>query len=183
MGQPSNGTSAPHRPLIQTDGMSRAPQNPKFPSLNPLRTAQSPTNSHSHYPPPQQQQQQHLPPPPQPYDVSPASSTPSNSQMGGYSQFSSINRSYTSPTQPAPTSAYQPGGAYPAAQPRYASGSGWQANNADLAKVDELKRTTGRVIGPAYGESVKRHLDNFDFDASLNEVCLFIFNFLGRWTM
>ena len=35
----------------------------------------------------------------------------------------------------------------------------------------EERRGAGRVAGPAYGEAVKRHLDTFDLEASLSEVC------------
>lgn len=35
--------------------------------------------------------------------------------------------------------------------------------------MEENKRA-GRLVGAPYGESVKRHLDNFDLEASLNEI-------------
>ena len=37
----------------------------------------------------------------------------------------------------------------------------------------EERRGPGRVAGPAYGEAVKRHLDTFGLEASLNEVCIY----------
>ncbi|EON69122.1 hypothetical protein W97_08308 [Coniosporium apollinis CBS 100218] len=45
----------------------------------------------------------------------------------------------------------------------------WKSDGTEVSRAEESKRA-GRVVGPAYGESVKRHLENFDLEASLLEI-------------
>jgi len=50
---------------------------------------------------------------------------------------------------------------------------GWRNGNADLERAEEVRKATAKEsprARPAYGESVKRHLDIFDIETSLNEV-------------
>lgn len=52
----------------------------------------------------------------------------------------------------------------------------WRNNNADIDRAEEIRRATAKdspAPRQAYGESVKRHLDIFDIETSLNEVSLF----------
>ncbi|KAL1626051.1 hypothetical protein SLS56_007025, partial [Neofusicoccum ribis] len=149
--------------------------NPKLPTLHPLRTEQLPVtssrpsfaggypsysqqnspayeqNSQQQAGPVQQQQQQPFgynnPYPPGPYP-------------------------YSAPPPPPPPSQANP--PYPPSAPAYSAPAGyppaWRSDGAEVRRAEENKRA-GRHAGPTlYGESVKRHLDNFDFEASLNEV-------------
>ena len=74
---------------------------------------------------------------------------------------------------------YQPAYSYPPTTPGAASytsppsqGNPWR--NADFDRAEEIRRAAAKNSPPpraAYGESVKRHLDIFDIETSLNEVC------------
>ena len=99
------------------------------------------------------------------------------------------------PTRPDPTSnaplgyqTYQPAYSYP---PSTSAGapyrtpthqqSAWRTANSDLERAEEVRKATSKespTNRPAYGESVKRHLDIFDLETSLNEVrSIIVFQF------
>ena len=49
----------------------------------------------------------------------------------------------------------------------------WRSSAPEIERVDEMRKATAKDTSPprpAYGESVKRHLDIFDLETSLNEV-------------
>lgn len=92
----------------------------------------------------------------------------------------------THPPRPAPPQSsfdykppYQPAYSYPPTTPATTSftsppsqSHSWR--NADDDRVEEIRRVTAKTSPApraAYGESVKRHLDIFDIETSLNEVC------------
>lgn len=73
---------------------------------------------------------------------------------------------------------YQPAYTYPPTTPVTSSytSSPLQTHSwrkADYDRAEEIRRATAKTSSPraAYGESVKRHLDIFDIETSLNEVC------------
>ena len=75
--------------------------------------------------------------------------------------------------------AYQPAYSYPSTtsgNTSYTSptlqGHSWR--NTDFDRAEEIRKATAKTSPApraAYGESVKRHLDIFDIETSLNEVC------------
>lgn len=78
---------------------------------------------------------------------------------------------------------YQPAFSYPPTTPATTSytspplrNHAWR--NADYDRAEEIRRVTAKTSPApraAYGESVKRHLDIFDIETSLNEVRLYPF--------
>ncbi|KAL6166465.1 hypothetical protein ACJQWK_07818 [Exserohilum turcicum] len=141
---------------------STTPHNPKLPSLHPLKTAQSspptahrPSISYSSYPPPTSA----------PYEGPAPPSAGPMSQHHSYPQYPPSYPLSASSTS-APNSAYPPPASTYSAPPRYHPQS-WQ-DNAELARLEEKK--IGRSSLAPYGESVKRHLESFDIEASLNEM-------------
>jgi glutamate--cysteine ligase catalytic subunit len=135
--------------------------NPKLPTLHPLKTNQSPP-THSSRP----NAPYSYPPPASTYE---ASAPPSSASMSHYSypQYSS-NYPLSAPPQSAPNSSYPPSATTYSAPPRYPPPSSWR-DGSDVARMEE-KKINRSSLAP-YGESVKRHLESFDLEASLNEVC------------
>ncbi|MCJ1451326.1 hypothetical protein MMC28_001662 [Mycoblastus sanguinarius] len=92
----------------------------------------------------------------------------------------------TVPPSAPPTNApfgyshYQPAYSFPPSTPSISSYKTpilqqpkWRSNGTELNRVDEPRKTASKESSPprtAYAESVKRHLDIFDLEASLNEV-------------
>jgi hypothetical protein len=155
---------APHTPSSTADILSRPPlyapqQHPKLPTLQPIRTGNSPVTSLR--PSLAYQPQQSSPA----YDSHPASqSAPATAQYGsGFSQFPPSSFSFNPPT---------PGSTYPGtAPPRYPPGPPtWRQDSAARSEDRQQDNRMGGMPPLPYGESVKRHLDNFDLEASLNEV-------------
>ncbi|KAF2867639.1 glutamate-cysteine ligase-domain-containing protein [Massariosphaeria phaeospora] len=141
-----------------------APQhNPKLPTLHPLRTTQSPPINSSRPNQPYSSQQ----PPASGYDSSASQSAgPMNSHYG-YSQYPS-NYPLSAPAPSGPNSAYPPTPSTYSAPPRYPPPA-WRTDNPyDGPRLKDEK--IGRSNLAPYGESVKRHLESFDLEASLNEM-------------
>ena len=75
---------------------------------------------------------------------------------------------------------YQPAYSYPPSTPAVTSyqsplveHSTWRGGNPDLERAEEVRKATSKESPPGkpvYGEYVKRHLDIFDLETSLNEV-------------
>ncbi|KAL9097360.1 MAG: hypothetical protein Q9163_006357, partial [Psora crenata] len=150
----------------------RAPASPlAFPRPAPLITQQQ-----------QQQQQQHHP-------LSPATTSNSNSSNNNNSSNSNsniVNRQPPpahEPTSSAPFCypAYQPAYSYPppstpggaSYRPPLVQQPTWRGANPELERAAEVRKATSKESPPnrpAYGESVKRHLDIFDLETSLNEI-------------
>jgi hypothetical protein len=171
----------PHTPTSTADILSRPPlyaphappqQHPKLPTLQPIRTGNSPVTSLRPSLTGYQQQQ-----PSPAYDSHPApQSAPATSQYSsGFPQFPQSTFSFNPPT---------PGSTYPGtAPPRYPPGPPtWRQDTMRPEDRQQDSRMAGMPL--PYGESVKRHLDNFDLEASLNEVrlltCLVLFSFLNN---
>lgn len=139
--------------------------NSKLPTLHPLKTTQSPPTSaarpnvsYSSYPPPSTAYEN---PAPQ-----------SAGSMNHHYSYSQYPPSYplSAPSASAPNSAYPPSTSTYSAPPRYPPPT-WR-DSAEMAHLEEKK--INRASLAPYGESVKRHLESFDLEASLNEVCTFM---------
>ncbi|KAF2502394.1 hypothetical protein BU16DRAFT_7191 [Lophium mytilinum] len=164
---PPSTSGPPPPPPPQVESLPRPPfssssHNPKLPTLHPLRTQSPPINASRPSVPYSPYSQQA---PPSTYEPAPSSAGPMNPPYGGYNQYSQHYGPYSAPTPGAPGPVYPPGAPY-SAQARYPPPS-WR--NDDMSRVEENKRA-GRTGPPPYGDSVKRHLDTFDFEASLNEM-------------
>lgn len=94
------------------------------------------------------------------YDTTPRSAHPLSSQPP-FSPYHHDYSNYNLPSAVVPT--YQ---AAPIAQ------STWRPAGSDLDRVDEARKAASRESpkNHTYGETVKRHLDIFDLETSLNEV-------------
>jgi len=139
-------------------------QNSKLPTLHPLRTNQSPPPGpgrpnvpYSSYPPQQS---------PAYESPAPHSAGPMNPNYG-YSQYPP-SYPLSAPAPGPPNSQYPPSAATYSAPPRaYPGAPSWPES-----RLEEKKINRSSLAG--YGESVKRHLESFDLEASLNEVSLVV---------
>ncbi|KIW03562.1 hypothetical protein, variant 4 [Verruconis gallopava] len=148
----------PHTPTAQADAYSRPPyppQPPKLPTLHPIKTDSSPTAS---FRPPATYASQHPSPA---YDTPPhtAPSQPPYPYSGNQSQ----GYQYQHPSAPSASGPLYSSGAPPAPPRPYAEPGRWENG-----QMDDRARSSMSV--GFHGDSVKRHLDDFDLEASLNEV-------------
>ena len=82
----------------------------------------------------------------------------------GYPSLGSHATPYSYPSSSASIPSYQP----PPLQPTH-----WRSNGVEIDRAEEVRRAAAKgspPAGQAYGESVKRHLEDFDLETSLNEV-------------
>ncbi|XPS78916.1 hypothetical protein M3J09_010914 [Ascochyta lentis] len=160
----------PPPPQSQLDSTSRPPYEPRLPysapqhnsrlpSLHPIKTTQSPPPVARPNPP-----YSSYPPAPSPAYEPPAPqrADPMNHQYG-YPPYASYPSSAPAPT--GPPTAYPPSTSTYSAPSRYYPTSLRDNNETHL----EEKKLNRASLAP-YGESVKRHLDSFDLEASLNEM-------------
>lgn len=130
----------------------------------PPRTVSSPLHYSRPGASPIQPQQNHVPPSPMHEKISRVAPPPPVSNPPfGYS----VNN-------------YQPAYSYPPSTPGAPSyrtptlpPSTWRNTAPEIERVDEIRKAVAKETSPprpAYGESVKRHLDIFDLETSLNEV-------------
>jgi glutamate--cysteine ligase catalytic subunit len=159
--EPSHPDSLSRPPFSSPRPPYSTPQhNNKLPTLHPLKTNQSPPTHSARpsapysYPPPAAAYEASAPPPPGPMS------------HYSYPQYSS-NYPLSAPSQSAPNTAYPPSASTYSAPPRYPHPSSWR-DGSDMARLEE-KKINRSSLAP-YGESVKRHLESFDLEASLNEV-------------
>ncbi|KAH6625305.1 hypothetical protein C7974DRAFT_198486 [Boeremia exigua] len=160
---PHNQVDSTHRlPYDPRPPYSTSHHNPRLPALHPIKTAQSPTPPaarpnlpYSSYPPaPSPAYEPAAPQPPEPMN-----------HQYGYSQAQHASYRQSAPTSSGLPAAYPPSNSNYSAPPRYYPTSLRDNNEARL----EEKRLNRASLAP-YGESVKRHLDSFDLEASLNEM-------------
>lgn len=153
--------STPRPPYDPRPPYSAPQHNPRLPSLQPIKTTQSPPPSIARPNPPYSS----YPPAPSPgYEPSAPQAAESMNHQYGYSQYSSYPPSAPAPS--GPPAAYPPSTSVYSAPPRYYPTSLRDNTEARL----EEKKLNRASLAP-YGESVKRHLESFDLEASLNEVC------------
>lgn len=157
---PSHQTIAePPRPSFAT-----SPHNSNLPALHPLKTTQSPPTSTTR--------------PNNPYSSYPQPPTTHDTKTP--QSATSMNHHYPYPhyspgyplSAPSTNSAYPPSTSTYSAPPRYPPPS-WRDGSEMVAP--EEKKINRSSLAP-YGESVKRHLESFDLEASLNEVCIVYVN-------
>lgn len=138
---------------------------------------------------------QSVPPPPRtissPSHYSRPGASPIQSQQA-YVPPSPMHEKITRATHPPPASnasfgygvtTYQPAYSYPPSTPGVSTyrtptlpQSTWRNTAPEIERVDEMRKATAKETSPprpAYGESVKRHLDIFDLETSLNEVSIY----------
>ena len=104
-----------------------------------------------------------------PYDSGPRSTQSAASQYA----YSPYHPTYAHPMPSSGVPTYQP----PPLQPPT-----WRSVGSDVDRAEEARKAAskGSPKYQAFGETVKRHLDIFDLETSLNEVCVFLFVLSGR---
>ena len=156
--QPRSSFSESRPSYSETRPSFSAPHQPsKLPALHPLRTNPSPppasarsSYSYASYPPQSSAAYE---------SAAPHSAGPMNPNYGYQQQYPSTYP-LSAPTPGASSTYLPPTASYPP-PPRPFTGQ-WD-NRPEEKKLN-------RVTLAPYGDSVKRHLENFDLDASLNEV-------------
>lgn len=159
---PQNQADSTHRPPYEPrPPYSTSQHSSRLPSLHPIKTTQSPPPPvarpnlpYSSYPP--APSPAYEPPAPQPAE-------PTNHQYG-YSQ-----PQYSSYPPSAPTSSGIPP-AYPPSTSTYSAPRYYPTSLRDNTEARIEEKKLNRASLAPYGESVKRHLDSFDLEASLNEI-------------
>ncbi|KAE8146268.1 hypothetical protein BDV25DRAFT_53528 [Aspergillus avenaceus] len=98
------------------------------------------------------------------------SAPPSAGSMASPNGYGAFPQSYPFQSQQPPSAPI-----YPASYDARPYGSPWKPGMPEVARVDEMKgRFAGRnIAGQMPGDSVKRHIDAYDVESSLNEVCDF----------
>ncbi|KAI9705123.1 MAG: hypothetical protein M1836_006906 [Candelina mexicana] len=155
-----------HKNTLPTSRYSAASAlDSKLPSLPSLRTA--PSQTETVHPPPGHQSRYS---PPREYVSRPTNSMNPHYGYGHYpphytysSQPPPPPHSGPSPTYHSPTTYHHSSNSYPT----------WRSDGAEINRAEEGRKTAPRGTsqgGQAYGESVKRHLDIFDLETSLNEI-------------
>jgi len=154
---------APHPSFSDSRPSYSTPQQkPKLPTLHPLNTSQSPslaatrlnTSSYASYPPPSSH-----------YEIPAPQPANSMTQRYPYAQYPP-HCPQSAPSASAPNPTYPPSASTYSAPPRYPPPV-WREANSEMAHLEE-KKINRSSLAP-YGESVKRHLESFDLEASLNE--------------
>jgi len=159
--------------LPATSGESRFPAINSFSSVKPydsnpsVPTPRHITSSSTYSRPgvsPIQKPQHHLPPSPQ-HEIVPRTTAPSSNASFGYSvnvYQPQLPYSFP-PSTPGSTSYRTPTLDQPS----------WKNSGRDYERAEEIRKVPWKESPPrgsTYGESVKRHLDNFDLETSLNVV-------------
>lgn len=137
--------------------------NSRLPSLHPIKTTQSPPPPVARLNPPYSS----YPPAPTPaYEPTAPPSAESLNHQYGFTQPQYASYPPSAPVPAGPPAPYPPStAAYPPPSRYYPTSL--RDNTEARLEEKKLNRTS---LAP-YGESVKRHLDSFDLEASLNEVC------------
>ncbi|KAL8770649.1 MAG: hypothetical protein Q9209_003717 [Squamulea sp. 1 TL-2023] len=154
--------SRPHyspRPAADTSSSrhpSSAAREPHYPSMLPPRTIPSPAPvSRPSVPPSSFRHSSPV------YESGPRS-TPLVNPPRAYTTYSAPY-SYA-PPMPSMISNHQP--------PSPSNISHWRYGEPEIDRSEEYRRVAAKesIVKPSFGEAVKRHLDNFDLETSLNEV-------------
>lgn len=130
-------------------------QESSYMSTQPSRTGPSPVNSFRQ---PMQSWPRHQSPM---HDQLPRPSTHTNSQHG-YPPYQSAHTSYA-PQTPRLASYEHASVPHPS----------WRCAGSEIDRAEEIRRAAVKQspVPQAFGETVKRHLDIFELETSLNEVC------------
>ena len=179
---PQHTISSNHRPQEQTDQPTRPLYSPaaatshgesRFPTINSLSTARSFDSFHT------AKQQSSAPPR---TDYSRPGASPIQNNPVSSPSIETHPRSVAATTTPFGYSTYQPAYAYPPSStsgiPSYrrptAHQPTWRGMGGDMDRPEDNRRANKESPPPrpAYGESVKRHLDIYDLETSLNDVSI-----------
>ena len=179
----SHQTSSIYRPQEASDRAIRPICSPavatpngdsRFPALNPI-SSKNPYDSHSVAHPPRTVSSpiaysrpgaspiQHRKPPSPTY--TPRPSVPASNVPFGYN----VNNTYQPATAFSPTAPGVPTYRTPNLQ----HSSSWRGTGNDYEREEEIKKAISKETTPpksTYGEHIKRHLDIYDLESSLNEV-------------
>jgi hypothetical protein len=151
------------RPPYEPQPYSTQQHSSRLPSLHPIKTIRSPPPPVARPNPPYSS----YPPAPTPAYEPPAPPPAEPMNQYGYSQPQYASYPPSAPAPPGPPAAYPPStAAYPPPSRYYPT----SLRDNTEARLEEKK--LNRASLAPYGESVKRHLDSFDLEASLNEVCI-----------
>lgn len=168
--EPSERTSRPmfSPNIATTPGESRFPAINSFTAMNSLDTYQSkypprtaPSPSNYTRPGVSPIQSSRAPPPVQ--DSVPHSAPPASNASFGYNATYPAPYSYALSTPNL--SSYRP--------PVSLQQPSWRSINPEADRIEEIRKAVSKQSPPprqSYGESVKRHLDIFDLESSLNDV-------------
>lgn len=180
---PQHTSASNYRPSEPSERTSRPMYSPsiaiphgegRFPAINSF-TAMNSFDSHpskypprtapslSDYPRPGVSPIQQNRAPPSVHDSVPHSAPPASSAPFGYSTTYPSVYSYSPSTPIGPP--YRP--------PVSLQQSSWRSPNPEAERIEEIRKAVSKQSPPprqSYGESVKRHLDIFDLESSLNEV-------------
>ena len=168
--QPSDRSSGPnYSPRTAPSlGESRFSAMPSIDSHQPVPPPPRTVSSPSHYSRPGaspiQPQQNFVPPSPMHENTGRAVPPAPNASFGYGVNIYQPAYSYLPPTPGVPSRRT------PTLPP-----STWRSTAPEIERVDEMRKATAKETSPprpAYGESVKRHLDIFDLETSLNEVSI-----------
>ncbi|PVI05236.1 hypothetical protein DM02DRAFT_110823 [Periconia macrospinosa] len=155
--RPSFSESRPSFPEARPS-FSTPHHSSKLPTLHPLQTQSPPPNPARSNPPYSSYPAQA---PPNHESPTPHSAGPIN-QGYSYSQYPP-NYPLSAPAPGPPNSAYPPSATFSAPPRTYPNPNSWPESRAEEKKLNRSS------LAP-YGESVKRHLESFDLEASLNEM-------------
>ena len=178
---PHHTTTSTYRPQESSDRPSRPMYSPsvvtthgesRFPAINSI----TPSSSYDSYPSTQQPTTKaaatinYSRP-----GASPIQNNPSSSQA-----YDTVPRSFPSSTAPVGYPTYQPSYTYSESSPAIpsyrrptANQPAWRGIGSNMERADEIGTAMTKDSPPprpAYGESVKRHLDIYDLETSLNDV-------------
>ncbi|KAJ4343445.1 hypothetical protein N0V87_000210 [Didymella glomerata] len=149
------------RPPYEPQPYSTQQHSSRLPSLHPIKTIRSPPPPVARPNPPYSS----YPPAPTPAYEPPAPPPAEPMNQYGYSQPQYASYPPSAPAPPGPPAAYPPStAAYPPPSRYYPT----SLRDNTEARLEEKK--LNRASLAPYGESVKRHLDSFDLEASLNEI-------------
>ena len=72
-----------------------------------------------------------------------------------------------------PAYSYPPTSASSLAYPPFSQSNSWRSDGHEVDRAEEVRKSAAKQNSgtQSYGESVKRHLDIFDLETALNEVC------------
>ena len=179
---PHHSAAPSYRSQDQSDHSNRPLYSPsvattqaeiRFPAINSLSTSRSYDSFRSHL-----HSTTAVPPPPT--DHSRPGSSPIQNNPISSPSCDPNPRSVAATTAPFGYNTYQPAYAYPPpptpSVPSYrrptAQHPTWRGMGGDLERAEEIRRATKESPPPrpAYGESVKRHLENYELETSLNDV-------------
>ena len=178
---PHHSNSSTYRPQESSDRSSRPMYSPsvvtthgesRFPAINSI----SSSSSYDSYPSIQQPTTKAT----AKINYSRPGASPIQNNPSSSPAYDTVPRSFPSSSAPVGYPTYQPSYTYPESSPGIpsyrrptANQPTWRGIGSNLERAEEIGRGMTKDSPPprpAYGESVKRHLDIYDLETSLNDV-------------